>query len=70
MKGRKSGQKLKVEPMSRNGSRGPEARADAETMEGCCLLACFLACSVCFLIEPRITSLGMVMPIMGWALPY
>jgi len=40
---------------------GQEAGADAETMEGCYLLAC----SACFLIEPRTTSPGMAPPTMG-----
>jgi hypothetical protein len=35
----------------------PVARAEAEAMEECCLLAC----SACFLIEPRTNSPGM-----GW----
>ena len=41
-----------------------EAGVDAETMEG------NLACSACFLIEPRTTRPGMTAPIMGWALPH
>jgi hypothetical protein len=28
-----------------------------------------IACSACFLIEPRTTSSGMAIPTMGWALP-
>ena len=40
---------------------GQEAGADAEVMEGCYLLSCFpLACSGCFLIEPKTTSPEMV----------
>jgi hypothetical protein len=43
-----------------------EAGADAEVMEGCCLLDSFpLACSACFLIELRTTSPEMVPPTMG-----
>jgi hypothetical protein len=44
---------------------GQEAGADAEAMEGYYLLACFLACSACFLIEPKITSPEMVPPKRG-----
>ena len=45
---------------------GQEAGADAEDMEGCYLLDCFpLACSACFLIEPKITSPEMVPLTMG-----
>jgi hypothetical protein len=40
---------------------GQEAGADAEAMEGCYLLAC----SACFLIEPKTTSPGMAPPTMG-----
>jgi hypothetical protein len=29
-----------------------------------------MACSACFLIEPRTTGPRMVPPTMGWALPY
>ena len=49
-----------------------EAGADAEAIEGRCLLAYFpwLAYSSCLLIEPTTTSLGMVPPTMGWALPH
>ena len=37
--------------------RNLEAGVDAETMEGCCLVAYSpMACSACFLIEPRIIS--------------
>jgi hypothetical protein len=43
---------------------GQEAGADAEAMEGCYLLAC----SACFLIEPRTTSPGMAPLTIGWAL--
>ena len=46
-----------------------QAGADAEAMEECCLLLFPMACSVCFLIESRITSPGMAPPKMGWALP-
>jgi hypothetical protein len=37
---------------------GQKAGADAEAMEGCSLLACLLplACSACFLIEPRLPA--------------
>lgn len=36
--------------------RNLEAGADAEAMEGCCLLAFFpMDCSACFPIEPRTT---------------
>ena len=50
---------------------GQEAGADAEAMEGWMSLTGLLplACSVCFLIEPRSTSPGMAPPTMGWALP-
>ena len=41
--------------------RSLEAGADAEAMERCPLLAC----SACFLIEPRTTSPGMAPPTMG-----
>ena len=37
-----------------------EARADAEIMEDCCLLAC----SACFLIESRTASSEMISPTM------
>jgi hypothetical protein len=40
---------------------GQEAGADAEAMEGCSLLAC----SACFLIEPKTTSPEMVPPTRG-----
>ena len=56
---RKSGQELKQ-------GRNLEAGADPEAMEGCCLLAC----SACFLIEPRTTRPGMAPPTMGRALPH
>ena len=46
--------------------RNLEAGADAEAMEGYCLLAF----SACFLTETRATSPGMVSPTMGWALLY
>jgi hypothetical protein len=39
--------------------------ADAEAMEGSCLLDC----SVCFLIESKTTSPGVVSPTMDWTLP-
>jgi hypothetical protein len=42
-----------------------EAGADAEAMEGCCLLAC----SSWFLIENKTTSPLWVVPSLGWALP-
>ena len=29
-----------------------------------------MACSACFLVEPRTTSPGMALPTMGWALPH
>ena len=54
---KKSGQELKQ-------GWNLEAGADAEAMAGCCLLAC----SDCFLIEPRTTSLGMA-PLTQWAGP-
>jgi hypothetical protein len=53
---RKSGQELKQ-------NRNLEARADAETMEGCCLLAY----SYGFLIEPGNSIPGMGPPTGGWA---
>jgi hypothetical protein len=43
--------------------RNLEAVADAETMLGCCLLAC----SACFLIESWPIRPGMAPPTMGWA---
>jgi hypothetical protein len=52
---RKSGQELKQ-------GRILEAGAGTEFME-LCLLACFL-------VEPRMTSPGVVSPIVGWALPH
>jgi hypothetical protein len=51
---RKSGQELKH-------NWNLEAGADTEAMEVCCLLAC----SVCFFIEPRTTSLVMAQPTIG-----
>jgi hypothetical protein len=57
---RDSGQELKQGRIPRAGA------GDAEAMEGCCLLAC----SACFLIEPRTTSPGMAPPTMGSALPH
>ncbi|EDL77409.1 rCG25260 [Rattus norvegicus] len=60
---RKSGQELKQ-------GRNLEAGADAETMEGCCLLACSCGLLICFLIEPRTTIPGMAPPTIDWALPY
>ena len=45
--------------------RNLETGADADAKEGCCLLAC----SACFVIEPRVTSLGVAPPTMGLALP-
>jgi len=53
---------------NRNSKQGriPEAGADVEAMEKCCLLAC----SVCFHIEPRTTSSGTTPSTMGWALPH
>jgi hypothetical protein len=42
---------------------GQEAGADAEAMEGCYLHT--MACSACFLIEPKTTSLGMAPLTMG-----
>ena len=49
-----------------------EAGADAEAMEGCCLLACFpwFACSACFPTEPGTSSPCMVPPLMVWVLPH
>jgi hypothetical protein len=40
---------------------GQEAGADVEAVKGCYLLAC----SACFLIETRITSIGLAPPTMG-----
>ena len=61
---RKSGQELKQ-------GRNLETGADAEVMEGV-LLTDFLlmACSLCFLIEPKATSPGMAPPTMGWTLSH
>jgi hypothetical protein len=56
---RKSGQEL-------NQGRNLEAGADAEAMEAMLLTGVLpLACSACFLIEPRTTSPGMTPPTMG-----
>jgi hypothetical protein len=46
---------------------GQEAGADAEVMEEVIGLL-HLACSACFLREPRTTCPGMALPTMGWAL--
>jgi hypothetical protein len=43
-----------------------DLEADSEAMKECCLLAC----SFCFLIEPKATSAGMLPCTMGWALPH
>jgi hypothetical protein len=51
---RKSGQELTQ-------GRKLEAEVDAESMEGCCLLAC----STCFLIGPKTTSPGIAPPTIG-----
>jgi hypothetical protein len=51
---------------SQDKNRRQEAEADAEAMEECCLLAC----SACFLIEPRTTSSGMAPPTTSWAFLY
>ena len=44
-----------------------EAGADAEAMGAglLCIVLLPMTCSVCFLIEPRATSPGMVPPTMG-----
>ena len=56
---RKSGQELK---------QGRNLEADA--MQGVLLLGLLpLACSACFLIEPRAARPGMATPTRGWALP-
>ena len=50
-----------------------EAEIDAEAMEvGRVLLTDLLpmACSVCFLVEPKTTRSGMVAPTMSWALQH
>lgn len=40
-------------------------------MAACCFLAGFpVACSVCFLTNPRTTCLGMALPTGSWALPH
>lgn len=40
-------------------------------MAPCCFLASFpVACSVCFLTNPRTTCLGMALPTGSWALPH
>jgi hypothetical protein len=51
----------------RNSQRGRnlEVGADAEAMEGCCLLACFPWLAA----FDRITSLGEEPPTVGWVLP-
>ena len=56
---RKAGQELKQ-------NRNLEAGTEAEAMEGSCLFP--MACSACFLIEPRTTSSRVALPIMGWVL--
>jgi hypothetical protein len=43
-----------------------EAGPDAETMDGYYVLAC----SVCFLIKPKTTSPGMILPTAGRAQPH
>jgi hypothetical protein len=50
--------------------RNLEAGADAEAMEGCCLLAGLFSMtySACFLIEPRTTNLRVALSSMDWAL--
>ena len=45
--------------------RNLEAEADAEAMEGCCLLACSQGLLSLFLIEPRAVSPETAPPIMG-----
>jgi hypothetical protein len=46
-----------------------EPGTDAEALDGVLRTTLLpLACSACFLIEPRTTSLGMALPTMGWAL--
>ena len=57
---RKSGQELKQ-------NRNLEAGTEAKAMEGNCLF--LMACSACFLIEPRTTSSRVALPIMDWILP-
>lgn len=54
--------KVRTETQGRN----LKTRADAETTEECCLLAC-LGCS---LIEPRTTSSGVAPLTMGWSLSH
>jgi len=55
--------------MERSQGKNLEAGADAEAMEGCCLLACsYMASSACFLIDPSTTRWWMVPPTMGWGL--
>ena len=59
---RKSGQELTQ-------GRNLEPGTDAEALDGVLRTTLLpLACSACFLIEPRTTSLGMALPTMGWAL--
>ena len=60
---RKSGQELKQD-------RNLEAGADAEATEGLLTGILLMACSACFLREPRITSSEMELLTMGWTLPY
>jgi hypothetical protein len=48
--------------------RDPEAAADTEAKEGAAYCLLPMACSTCFLIEPRTTCPGMSPPTMGWAL--
>jgi len=55
---RRSGQELKQD-------RNLEAEAEAEAMITGLLL---MACSACFLIEQKTTSLGRAQSTMGWAL--
>ena len=52
----------------RAGTQSGKTKAEAvtEVMDECFLVAC----SVYFLTEPRISSLGVVPPTVGWALSY
>jgi hypothetical protein len=50
--------------------RNLETKTKEEALEGCCLLACSLVCSVCFLKQLGTTYPGLVLPPMSWTLLY
>lgn len=48
-----------------------EAGADTEAVDKCLITGLLLlACSVCFLIEPRTSIPGITLHTAGWALPH